>query len=96
MLDRISRPMIEIGAVLAVVVPLAGFVWYLSAHDADAQTEKAEQSTLVQAVEKLTAIHERQETVEQAERALRARLCAQRKLPAEECPSNSVGEDDGG
>ncbi len=88
--------LLKAGAVLTVAIPFATVVWYAAVHDADAESQKTEQSTLVQAVEKLTAIHERQETVEQAERALRARLCAEHKLAPEECPRGSIGEDDDG
>ena len=83
----------KIGSALAVAVPLCAFVWYLATHDADAQEEKADQDAMEarqvkieEAVDTLTAIHVRQETVAEAEAALLLKLCAEGKLPPEDCP----------
>lgn len=83
----------KIGAVLGVVVPMGGVIWYFAIQDADAQTEKTDQNHIEQrqekleeAVDTLTAIHVRQETVKEAEAKLLAKLCADGKLPKSECP----------
>jgi len=82
----------KVGAVLGIGVTIGSFVWYAATHDAEAQTEKADQDAiearqekLEEAVDTLKAIHVRQETVEEAEAALLAKLCAAGKLPEEEC-----------
>jgi hypothetical protein len=76
---------VKIGAVLAVLIPVGSFVWYVATHDAFASEEAVEQKTLVEAVQKLTEIHVRQETVEQAEKNLKLRLCAEGKLAGADC-----------
>jgi hypothetical protein len=80
------------GAILAVIVPLIGASWYLFDQRALAQTteERVEvtekkQRTVEQAVEVLTDIHERQQTVADAEKALTAKLCAEGKLKGADC-----------
>jgi hypothetical protein len=45
-----------------------------------AQTDHKEQVTITEAVEKLTAIHIRQDTIEEAEEALLKQLCDEGKL----------------
>jgi hypothetical protein len=76
---------VKIGAVLGVLVPVAGFVWYLATHDAFANEESKKQKTMSEAVQMLTEIHVRQETVEQAEKNLKLRLCADGKLVGADC-----------
>jgi len=80
---------VKIGAVVGVLIPVGGLVWYVATHDAFANEEAVEQKTLVEAVQKLTDIHVRQETVEQAEKNLKLRLCADGKLAGADCIKES-------
>lgn len=67
---------------LALVVPS---IWFLADLSASAEGSKKKTVTLEQAVKALTDIHVRQETVEQAEARLKAKLCAEGKLKPEDC-----------
>jgi hypothetical protein len=75
----------KIGAILAVLLPLIGGVWWLSGEVSTAQGVAKKQETLVEAVKVLTAIHKSQATKAQAEAALLAKLCAGGKLKGADC-----------
>lgn len=66
----------------AVVVP---GVWFLADLSASAEGSEEKTATLEQAVKTLTDIHVRQETVEEAERRLKEKLCAEGKLKGDDC-----------
>ena len=79
------RVVTSVGAGLAVAIPAIGALWWFFEHTAQAEDQAKEQAVIVQAVEKLTEIHVRQTTVDEAEEALIAKLCREGKLPAAEC-----------
>jgi hypothetical protein len=62
--------------------------WWAFGFVSTAQTDHTEQVTIVEAVEKLTAIHIRQDTVEEAEEALLKQLCEEGKLT--ECVKEDI------
>lgn len=72
--------------ILAITLALGGLGWWFFEHVSMAQEDHEEQITLVDAVEKLTMIHMRQETVAQAEDAMMERLCREGKIDPRECP----------
>jgi len=75
---------------LGLVAAVAGFVttaYFVFSFYAQAQTDSEEQVTIVQAVEKLTAIHVRQATVAEAEAKLIAEWCLAGKMAdPTDCP----------
>ena len=75
----------KIGAVLAVVIPLSGGVWWVATQTAFAEDQAKEQEKIVEAVEVLKDIHLKQETVREAEIRLKAKLCAEGKLTGADC-----------
>jgi predicted TIM-barrel enzyme len=88
-----------IGGVLGVIVAIGAAYWYLFEREAFAQataarttvvegnqrTMSADQRTMGEAVQALTDIHVRQETVQQAEQNMRVKLCAENKLKGADC-----------
>lgn len=79
----------KVAAVIsALVIPLGavggGALW-MAEHVAQANDDSAEQEQMVEALEKLTDLHVRQQTVEDAERAQLRKLCAAGKLQDEDC-----------
>ena len=82
----------KMGSVLGVLAIVASMVWYFANQDALAQAtaEKTtsiahQQEIIVEAVKTLRDIHARQETVKEAEAALRAKLCAEGRLKGADC-----------
>ena len=75
----------RVSTIAGLVFMICGVVWYFALHDAAAGDQSREQKTLVQAVKVLTEIHVRQATVEEAEQAMTAKLCAQGKLKGADC-----------
>jgi hypothetical protein len=67
------------------VTALAG-AWWGFEHVSTANDDHEEQVILVEAVEKLTAIHIRQDTVATAEAAMIEKLCRAGKLDPVDCP----------
>jgi hypothetical protein len=65
---------------IAFALLIMGIGWWTFSFVSTAQTDHTEQVTIVEAVEKLTAIHIRQDTVEEAEEALLKQLCEEGKL----------------
>jgi hypothetical protein len=70
----------KISGVIAFVLTIGGIGWWWFGHISEAKTDHTEQVTIVEAVEKLTAIHIRQDTVEEAEKAQLKKLCDEGKL----------------
>jgi hypothetical protein len=70
----------KIHGVIAFVLTIGGLLWWWFGHISVAQTDHTEQVTIVEAVEKLTEIHIRQDTVEKAEEELLKKLCDEGKL----------------
>lgn len=75
----------KIATVLGVLAVLVPAVWFFADLSASAEGSERKTETLEQAVKKLTDIHVRQETVEQAEKRLKAKLCSEGKLKPEDC-----------
>ena len=75
----------KIGAVIGVLVPVSAAIWYVATHEAFAQEEAQKQKTMEEAVQELVAIRVQQDTVEQAERTLKLKLCADGKLEGSDC-----------
>jgi hypothetical protein len=67
------------------VTGLAG-LWWSFDHVSTANDDHDEQIVLVEAVDKLTKIHIRQATVEEAELAMIEKLCRAGKLDPIDCP----------
>jgi hypothetical protein len=72
---------------VAFVLLIGGIGWWTFGFVSTAQTDHAEQITMEQAVEKLVAIHIRQDNIEEAEKALLKQLCDEGKLV--ECASTT-------
>jgi hypothetical protein len=66
--------------IIALALTVGGMAWWWFGHISEAQTDHEEQITMEQAVEKLVAIHIRQDTIEEAEEALLKQLCDEGKL----------------
>jgi hypothetical protein len=65
---------------IAFALLIGGIGWWWFGHISEAQTDHKEQVTITEAVEKLTQIHIRQDTVSEAEAAQLKRLCDEGKL----------------
>jgi hypothetical protein len=66
--------------IIAFVLLVGGCVWWWFGHISTAQSDHTEQLTLVEAVEKLTTIHIRQSTIEEARAKQLKELCEAGKL----------------
>jgi hypothetical protein len=66
--------------IIAFVLLLGGIAWWWFGHVTMAQSDHTEQITLVEAVEKLTTIHIRQSTIEEAREKQLKELCEAGKL----------------
>jgi hypothetical protein len=88
-----------IGGVLGVIVAIGAIYWYAFEREAFAQATEArttvveaeqramseDQRTMGEAVQALTDIHIRQETVAEAQTNMRVKLCAANKLKGADC-----------
>lgn len=81
MRDRI----LAIGAIVAALSIPAGGIWWMAGHARAADDQAKEQADMAKAVKTLTAIHVRQETVSDAEKAMIKKLCAAKKLKGPDC-----------
>lgn len=79
---RFVKSLVAVIGFLAVLIP---GVWFMADLSASAEGSKKKTATLEEAVKALTDIHVRQETIEQAEARLKAKLCADGKLKPEDC-----------
>ena len=75
----------KISAYVALL-PLAGGIWWMAGHVAQAEDQADEQAVLKEAVIELKAIHVKMATVAEAEAALIDELCRKGKLSGDECP----------
>jgi hypothetical protein len=71
---------------IAFALLIGGIGWWWFGHISMANDDHDEQVILVDAVEKLTTIHVRQDTVAQAEDAMIEKLCRAGKLDPIDCP----------
>lgn len=72
------------GLLAALAIPASG-VWWMSEQTARANDQEVEQKSIAQAVQTLTAIHARQEAIEEAEDAMTRKLCRLGKLKGADC-----------
>jgi hypothetical protein len=79
------QKIMAIGAILAALAIPAGGLWWMAGFARASDEQAKEQADMAKAVKTLTAIHVRQETVSDAEKAMIKKLCDAGELKGAMC-----------